>query len=85
MDAHPSSEVAEELVVLRFFGGDADAEGGVREAFLYHAYKFDHVLGHQEEAGNKAGRIYIQNCVPASPKPPSKTSETKNCVAKSLK
>jgi len=46
VDAHPSSEVAEELVVLRFFGGDADAEGGIGEAFLYHAYELDHVLGH---------------------------------------
>lgn len=43
---HASGQVAEELVILGFFRGDADAERCVRVAFFDDANEFDNILRH---------------------------------------
>ena len=40
-------------MILRFFGGDADLERGVREALCDDANELNHVLRHRRNGGSK--------------------------------
>ena len=44
VEAHATGEMTEELVILRLLRENADAEGGVGEAFLNSAYELDHLF-----------------------------------------
>jgi|GEM_PF-2419484 hypothetical protein len=80
VNAHSSCEMAEELMILGFFGSDTNTEGGIGKAFLNNANEFNDILRHLGSCWNKAGGCYIGRNARASPKVEKTPTEEKNHI-----
>lgn len=54
MHAHAARKVTKELVILRFWRDDANAECGIGITFFHHTDEFDHIFRHKKRDEEKA-------------------------------